>query len=81
MSWCADVGAMSEEQGGFKRSRGCTEQIFVLSEIIRLKVAFLIVVRTHFKHEHVKNAISINLRDSAEIFLLSLVEEEGGGGV
>ena len=37
MSWCEEEGALSEEQGGFKRFRGCSEQIFILSEIIKLR--------------------------------------------
>ena len=37
MVWCADGEVLSDEQGGFKRFRGCTEQIFILSEVIKLR--------------------------------------------
>ena len=36
-SWCEENGKMSDEQGGFRKGRGCVDQIFVLKEALRLR--------------------------------------------
>ena len=35
--WLEAQGALSDEQGGFKRGRGCPEQCFALSELLHLR--------------------------------------------
>jgi len=35
MEWCEWEGAIVEEQGGFRDGRGCVDQLFTFSEIIR----------------------------------------------
>jgi hypothetical protein len=35
--WCESRGIFVEEQGGFRNGRGCRDQLFALSEVIRLK--------------------------------------------
>ena len=35
LGWCEENGVIVEEQGGFRRDRGCQDQLFVLNSIIQ----------------------------------------------
>jgi hypothetical protein len=35
--WCEENGKLSDEQGGFRKGRGCVDQVFVLKEALRLR--------------------------------------------
>ena len=37
MRWCEDTGALTDEQGGFRRTRGPPEQIFILDGVLKLR--------------------------------------------
>jgi hypothetical protein len=35
--WCENNGILPESQGGFRKSRGCDDQIFTLSSLIQIQ--------------------------------------------
>jgi hypothetical protein len=37
MKWCEDNDLLTDEQGGFRKGRGCPDQIFALSELLNVR--------------------------------------------
>lgn len=37
MLWTEEKGVLEDEQGGFRKGRGCVEQIFILKEVLNLR--------------------------------------------